>query len=296
MKAFDARFATHIGSGATTLANSWKLTRADGVVLGFTDHDEALSFDGTDYQPAHGLDGAERPARLGMAVDTSEIMGVLTADAIAEADILMGRYDGAAVEIYRVNWRNVAERARLGRWTIGEIVREDGAFRAELRSGLAALNVPKGRIYSRLCDAELGDMRCGVDLSGAAYRAEAEVTAIRDRYRIEVSGISGFAAGWFDLGVAAWTSGARVGLKDRVLASERPGTEDILAFAVPVGDWVAPGDTLVLTAGCDRSFATCRTRFGNGVNFRGQPHIPGGDYVLRYPRTGTKRDGAPVVP
>lgn len=296
MRTFDAGFAAHIGSGATTLSTCWKLTQADGAVLGFTDHDEVLSFDGTDYVPAHGLDGAERPARLGMAVDTSEIMGVLSSDAIAEADILMGHYDGAAVEIFRVNWRNVAERARLGRWSIGEITREDGAFRAELRSGLAALNVPKGRIYSRLCDAELGDARCGVDVGGAAYRAEAEVTAIRDRYRIEVEGITGFDAGWFDLGVAAWSSGARAGLRDRVLASERSGALDVLAFAMPVGDWVAAGDTLTLTAGCDRSFATCRTRFGNGVNFRGFPHIPGSDYVLRYPRTGTKRDGAPVVP
>jgi uncharacterized phage protein (TIGR02218 family) len=296
MKAFDAGFAAHIGSGATTLATCWKLTRTDGAVLGFTDHDAALSFDGTDYQPAHGLDGAERPARLGAAVDTSEVAGVLHSDAIAEADILMGRYDGAVVEIYRVNWRNVDERTRLGRWTIGEITREDGAFRAELRSRLAALNVPKGRIYARLCDAELGDARCGMDLSGAAWRAEAVVTAIGDRYRIEVEGISGFAAGWFDLGIAAWSSGVRFGLKDRVLATERPGTEDVLSFAVPVGEWAAIGDTLVLTAGCDRTFATCRARFGNGVNFRGFPHIPGSDYVLRYPRSGTKRDGAPVVP
>lgn len=296
MRQLAPEFAAHVASGATTLATCWKLRRADGVVLGFTDHDEALSFDGTEYRPAHGLDGAERPARLGPAVDTSEVMGVLHAEAITEADILLGRYDGATVEIFRVNWRDPAERLALGRWTIGEITREDGLFRAELRSGLWALNQPRGRIISRLCDAELGDARCGVDLGSAAFRAEAVVIGIRDRHRLAVAGISEFAAGWFDLGIGNWTDGARAGLRDRVLASERTGASDVLAFAEPVGDWAVPGDQLVLTAGCDRRFATCRSRYGNGVNFRGFPHVPGSDYVLRYPRSGTKRDGTPVVP
>jgi hypothetical protein len=214
MRTLDLGFKTHIESGATTLCNCWKLARADAVVLGFTDHDLTLSFGGVDYVPAHGLDGSEIPAKLGSQVDTGEVMGVLDSDAIVEADIDAGLYDGAAVETWRVNWRDVTERVLLRRATIGEIVREDGQFRAELRSGQQALNQTHGRLYSVFCDAVLGDARCTV-------------------------------------------------------AHSHPN------FGL----------------GCDRQLATCRDRFANMPNFRGFPHIPGNDFVLRYPRSGDPLNG-----
>jgi hypothetical protein len=218
MRELDAGFRAHVESGATTLATCWKLARRDGVVLGFTDHDVTLSFDGTDFTPMHGLDGSEIGARLGAQIDTGEVVGVLHGEAIAEADIVAGRYDGALVETWRVNWREVSQRHLQRRATIGEIVREDGRFRAELRSGQQALNKMRGRLYSPLCDAMLGDARCGVAESHAAF-----------------------------------------------------------------------------SKGCDRRFATCRDRFGNVANFRGFPHIPGNDFVLRYPGSGDSLDGRALV-
>ena len=136
MRTLDLGFRTHVESGATTLANCWKITRTDDAVFGFTDHDQVLSFGGTDYLPM--LDGGEMPARLGAQVDTGEVIGVLRSDAISEEDIAVGLFDGAVVETWRVNWRDVSQRLLLRRATIGEIVREDGAFRAELRSGQQA--------------------------------------------------------------------------------------------------------------------------------------------------------------
>jgi uncharacterized phage protein (TIGR02218 family) len=89
-----------------------------------------LSFGGVDYVPAHGLDGGEAPQKLGPQVDTAEVLGVLHAEAITEADIEAGLYDGAEVETWRVNWCDVSLRVLLRRETIGEIVREVGRFRA----------------------------------------------------------------------------------------------------------------------------------------------------------------------
>lgn len=295
MRLLEAGFAAHIGSGATTLATCWRIVRGDDVVLGFTDHDVGLSFDGTDYLPAHGLDGGERVGKLGASVDTSEVVGVLHSEAIAEEDILLGRFDGASVETWRVNWRDTTERMLVSRTTIGEIVREDGAFRAELRSGQHAINQPQGRVYQALCDAELGDARCGVDLADPAFRAEVSVIGVRDRFRIVVDGIDGFEAGRFAFGMAVWGDGKRLGLRDRVVTHERLGGADVLGFSSAVGDWVEAGDALVLTAGCDRRFATCRERFANAVNFRGFPHIPGNDFVLRYPKSGAQMDGRKLV-
>lgn len=44
-----------------------------------------------------------------------------------------------------------------------------------------------------------------------------------------------------------------------------------------------PGDMVEISEGCDRSFATCRGRFANAANFRGEPHLPGMDLLTRYP-------------
>jgi len=295
MKTLEAGYAAHVASGATTLSTCWKLTRRDGVVLGFTDHDLSVAFDGVEFRPAHGLEGGEAVGKLGGQVDTSEVLGVLHSDAISEEDILTGRYDGAKVETWRVNWRDPDERDLLRRDTIGEIVREDGVFRAELRSPMRALNVRSGRVYHSLCDARLGDGRCGVVLEQAQFRAPAEVVAVRDAFHLEVTGLDGFEAGWFGFGQVEWMSGKRAGLIDAVLAHAREGDLDVLSFEQPVGDWAVAGDALTVTAGCDRRLATCARKFGNAVNFRGFPHIPGSDYVLRHPRNGDVLDGRPVV-
>lgn len=295
MRSLDPAYAAHIASGATTLCTCWRLTRRDGVVLGFTDHDRPLSFLGTDFLPAGGLEGGTATHKLGPQVDTTEVVGVLTSDAIAEDDILVGRYDGAIVETWRVNWRDPPVRDLTGRATIGEITREDGRFRAELRSGQAALNVVRGRVYQRLCDATLGDTRCGIDLDNPAYKAEATVLAVLDPDRLSVAGVAGFAAGWFGFGKAVWTSGRRGGLDDQILSHTRVGGADIFGFAQPVGDWVAIGDAFTVTAGCDRLFSTCKAKFANSVNFRGFPHVPGNDFVLSYPRPGSPRNGAALI-
>ena len=296
MKALDAAFAAHLASGATTLATCWRLTRTDGLVLGFTDHDLPLQFEGTVFLPTGGLDGGEVGARLGGQIDTTEVVGVLRSDAITEDDLLLGRYDGAAVETFRVNWRDPAVRHLVSHTTIGEITREDGQFRAELRSGQHALNVAKGRLYQSLCDAALGDARCKVDLELPAFRAELEVVDIRDRYRLAVSNASGFEAGWFGFGVARWGTGPRQGISDQILAHARIGGTDVFSFAAPIGDWVQVGDTLTAKAGCDRRFKTCGAKFGNTPNFRGFPHIPGNDFVLNYPKPHSPLNGGSLVP
>ena len=295
MRALEPDFAAHLATGATTLATCWVITRRDGTVLGFTDHDLPLTVDGAVCDPAHGLDGSEAPSRLGPQVTTEDVVGVLNSAAITEDDILLGRYDGARVAIWRVNWCAPAERLLLREAEIGEIVREDGTFRAELRSLEAALNRRGGRTYQALCDADLGDTRCGVDIDQPAYRAEAVVVEGRDRYRVAVNGLAAFAEGWFGLGTARWTNGRRAGLVERIVSAQRLGGLDLLGFDAPVGAWVEPGDELVLTAGCDKSFATCRARFANGARFRGFPHVPGSDFVLRYPRPGDTLDGRKLV-
>ncbi len=295
MKTFSSGFAAHIAQGETTLARCWRVIRKDGAVLGFTDHDRPLAVSGTICAPTTGLDSGEMPARLGAQVETGEVIGLLDSAAISETDIELGRYDGARVESWMVNWQSPSQAALLRVDTVGEIVREDGVFRAELRSPQEALNVTRGRIYQGLCDAEFGDTRCGVDAAQPAYRANGTVAAVLDPFRLRLSGLGSFAAGWFSLGLGVWTSGARLDLRDAVMTHLRDDAGDVLVFADPLGAHVVAGDTVTVTAGCDRRFATCRDRFENAGNFRGFPHVPGSDFVMRLPRAGDALDGRAVV-
>jgi len=296
MRDISEAFAAHLAQGETTTAKCWLVRRTDGVVLGFTDHDRPLMVEETQCHPAYGLDGGEVPSRLGLQVETGEVLGVLDSAAIAEDDILLGRYDAAKVETWLVNWAEPSQCLRLRVDIIGEIVREDGVFRAELRSPQQALNVTRGRLFQGLCDATVGDARCGVDLETARHRADTVVAEVIDDFQIRVSGLGGFEENWFAFGMAQWNGGKRIGLRDAVLTHRRDAAGDMIGFRDRVGAWCGVGDALTMTVGCDRRFATCKAKFANAANFRGFPHIPGSDYVLRHPRAGYAMDGRPVVP
>ena len=134
MSIYPAALATHLEGEATTVCHCWRLTRRDGVIKGFTDHDRRLTVDGDAFQPLTGFSATEARDTLGLAVDTVDVEGALSSDDIGEADIAAGLYDDAMVETLLVNWAEPAQFARLRSATIGKITRRDNAFVAELKS------------------------------------------------------------------------------------------------------------------------------------------------------------------
>jgi uncharacterized phage protein (TIGR02218 family) len=196
-----------------------------------------------------------------------------------------------------VNWQAVSQRVLMRRGSIGEIRRGRHAFTAEVRALAHLLNQPVGRTFQYFCDATLGDVRCGVNLTGPLYRGTGSVTAtIGDRRFTVAAGLGGFVSGWFDFGVVEWTSGANAGRRTEVAAQTlTSGTATITLIEAPVRP-IAPGDAFAITAGCDKRHATCRDCFGNAINFRGFPSIPGDDLVTRYPNETDANSGAPLRP
>ncbi len=288
MRSLDPDLQTHLATGATTLATCWRVTRRDGVVLGFTDHDRALSFDGTDFLPDTGATGSALSSSADLAVDNADIEGALAASALSGEDLAAGRYDGADVEVFRVNWAAVSQRVLLKKGVVGEVKREGGAFRAELRGLSHHLDQPVGRVYQHLCDVNLGSVKCGVDLDNAAYKTAGEVTALKDAQSFIADGFSSFEDGWFAHGLLTWTTGANAGLSAHVKTQTQNGA---VALWLPAGAAIDIGDTFTATAGCDKRFTTCKAKFSNAINFRGQPFMPGNDFAISYPLKGEKNDG-----
>jgi hypothetical protein len=165
MRAVPEAMAAALQAGAATLCTAWILTRADGVRLGFTDHDRPLTVEGVACAAASGWTGGTVESELGFSPGTASAAGALSDAALNEADIAAGLYDGAQVEAWRVDWSQPELRLRLWRARLSRLVRSGGAFTAELEGPLAALNTVAGRLYGRTCDAALGDPRCRVDLA-----------------------------------------------------------------------------------------------------------------------------------
>ncbi|WP_163266443.1 DUF2163 domain-containing protein [Chelativorans alearense] len=282
MKTFPPGLTVLLQSGVTTLCTCWKLTRRDGAVLGFTDHNRQLSFDGVDFEAESGLKASEWAHNLGLAIDTVEADGALTSEALTEEDLEKGLWDDAAVEIYLVDWSDTENRALMGKASIGEVSRGRFAFRAELRGLAHVLNQEVGRIYGHPCDAVLGDGRCQVDLDDPSFKGTGTVTAVSDNRLLTASGLDAFDDGWFAGGVLSWETGANQGLRTEVLVHTKADGTVNLALVEKAPQDIVAADTFTVTAGCDKSFPTCKAKFDNVVNHRGFPHMPGNDSVFTY--------------
>ena len=285
-------FLAHLASGATTLARAWQVRRRDEVTLGFTDHDEDIVLDGIVFKAATGMAAKALQQTTGLAVDNTEAIGALSDAGIDEADVLAGRYDGAEVTIWLLNWADPAQNIIEFRGTFGEVTRAGGAFKVDLRGLTEALNAPQGRVYQRGCDAVFGDAACKVDLSAPEFRADMVVQSVGEGGEFTVSGGSSHPEEWFQLGRFAVVTGAAAGLvgmvkQDRALGG---GARRVALWqALPAA--LATGDIVTLEAGCDRTCDTCRIKFDNLLNFQGFPFIPGEDWQISYPNEGAPKDG-----
>ena len=281
----------HLASGSTTVCRCWRVIRSDGVSYGFTDHDEAVAFDGVVFRPDTGLTARALEQRTGLSVDNSEVVGVLSDAAIAEEDVVAGRFDGAAVEAWLVNWADPAVRRLQFRGSLGEIERTGAEFRAELRGLAEALNQPLGLVYQGPCSAVLGDARCRVNLDAPGMAMAAGVIEVVNARTFRVLPDSSFAERWFERGQVTVLTGAAAGLTGSVKADRvATGGREIELWEEMRADLRA-GDTVRVVAGCDKRAETCRAKFTNFINFRGFPHIPGEDWQMAYPTRAGVNDG-----
>lgn len=287
MKILPDGMQAHLDSGATTLCWCWKLVRRDGVVQGFTDHDAVLTFGDVSYQAVSGFAASEVQSSLGLSVDNLTLAGALSAATLNESDLAAGHYDSAGIEIWRVNWSDVAQRVLMRAGTLGEVTRSGGAFTAEIRGLAQALNQPVGRVFGHLCDADLGDARCGLAIGAS----DGVVVTAADARRFTVSGLNAFAAGDFTGGMLTFTTGTNAGRGMEVKRHAVSGGIVSIELWQAMGDAVAVGDGFGITPGCDKQFATCKARFNNAVNFRGFPFMPGNDAVVAAPQVGAVLDG-----
>lgn len=271
----------------TTLCHCWRVQRNDSVILGFTDHDSDILFNGVRFLASGGLEASQVETAIGLSAASGEVIGAFSHNLITEVDLRNGLYDGASVEIWLVDWNAVEDRVLLDVSIIGEVRHTDSTFNAELRSQASLFDQQRGRTYQKVCAAELGDSRCKVDLLSATYRRPGIVEGYTGGVIIATLQNpveEGFFAGGALLFSGGENQGARFAIKSHLNFDTRA---HICLWATPAGG-VTPGTPIILVAGCDKRSTTCHQRFSNIANFRGFPLMPGNDHLLAYPGSRDK--------
>lgn len=274
MKAISGALLAHIQGEVTTLATCWKITRKDATVLGFTTHVEDLTISGVSYQADAGSYSASAISSTSdLSVDNLDLNAIFDSASITEADLLAGKYDYAAVQIFLVNYTDLSQGVLILRaGTIGEVKADGGKFTAELRGLAQALQQVVGRTYQKRCDADLGDSRCTVALGPHTVTGTVSSASQKDVF---VSSSVPTRRG----GKLTWTSGLNVGLSMEVksLSGSTIRLVQDMAYTITAGDGYS------VYAGCDKLLSTCKSPFNNVINFQGFPFIPGPDRALSYP-------------
>jgi uncharacterized phage protein (TIGR02218 family) len=279
MKVLVPGLQAHLDSGTTTLCWCWRLTRRDGVVIGFTDHDRDLSFDGSTFEAQAGFTASEIHDSVGLSIDNLDVESALVSDRLDDAGLAGAKFDDAKMEIFRVNWQDTTQRVLMRVGSIGEVRRHGSAFTAEVRGLAHYMGQPRGRLYQHSCDVDVGSARCGVNLHAVAFKGTGQVTAASSRRRFTASGLAGFASGWFTRGLLTFTSGANTGRAIEVKRHTLTGATAAVELWQEAAEPIAADTTFTITVGCDKSFATCANKFANTLNFRGFPDMPGTDYL-----------------
>jgi uncharacterized phage protein (TIGR02218 family) len=257
-----------------SLAFCWRLERKDGAGLALTSHDRPVTVAGVRYEPSPGMTPSAIRSEMGLEPRSSEVAGALSNAAIGEADLLAGRWDGAALAMTAVDWEEAdANAIELLAGTMGQVAAKDGEYSVDLLGAAAGLERPICPPTSPECRADLGDPRCRVDMAGRSLRATVVSVAghaimidqpVDERFRF---------------GRVRFLGGAANGEVRIVLAA----TGNELSLRSAPSGLVGAGTAVEVFEGCDKRLETCAARFANAANFRGEPHLPGNDLLTRYP-------------
>ena len=257
-------------------AECFTLWLANGAVLTYTDLDLPVALNGFTYLANSILiSGLKYRASCGVNVDSQQVTIFARAtDTIGGVPFLQalqqGLFDGAEIQ------REKAFFAAWGAPPIGSVVLFKGrvaqidsigrtSAQVTVASDLVLLDIDMPRnCYQANCQHVLYDANCGV--VAGTYSTSGNAGAGSTQTQIEWSG----AASAHQQGTITFTSGANTG----VTATIKSAGSNWLQLAYPLPYAPSAGDVFSASYGCDRTMATCQSRFNNLSQFRGFPFVP----------------------
>lgn len=275
------------------------LTRVDGVVYGFTNHDYDVTFNGIVYSASSTIQATAIRQTHGQGIDNLEVFGLLTSAAIKDVDVLSGLYDNATIDLFVVNYLEIptTNRALLLQGQIGEITIGTGYYQAEFRSLGQRLDQSVAELTSPYCRVrQLFDARCSPPGDSPATPTATPSTfrntntpvlsVTTDQKSITFGPLPGGMAqiNYFQNGKITWTTGNNVPLAGEVKSNSASGFNATLNLQMVFPFTIQVGDQATLEAGCDRTYPTCLQKFNNVKNMRAEYFLPGVDKIIRWGR------------
>lgn len=272
MKPMLPTFAALLAENATTLCRLWSITRVDGLVHYFTDHDKDVEFDGHVYAATNAFTASAVQSQVNTVGSDMDVQVLLHPDRVSFHDLLAGLYDNAPTELKLVSYKNLEA---------GSLMLFEGMVSTvDLANPSLGMLKLMGRVqrvmrvlterYSPGCRAAFGDARCKVNL--ALYTVPFTVTSAANGQQFTSADLAAQPENRYTLGTVEWTTGRNKGTIQEI-ATNAIGDFKLL-FRTPY--MPAPGDKGVVTRGCPQTVAACKG-YNNLPNYRGEPYVPGDD-------------------
>lgn len=170
MRTISPALLAHLQGDVKTICTLWTITRTDSLVLGFTDLDRPLTYNGVVYQSTGGYTHSGIEAGSTMSTANLEMQAIFDSSAIKQADLEAGLYDFANVSIQIVNYNDLTMGAlQLNGGLLGQVQILNGRYTAELRGLSQVLQQDAGNVYSPTCRATFGDSKCQFDTSTVTF-------------------------------------------------------------------------------------------------------------------------------
>ena len=151
---------------------------------------------------------------------------------------------------------------------VDSIKREEEIFNINLLSNIAKLNKPITSLFSPICRECLGNAKCGIEINN--YKTNGKITEILSQNSFIGTHQQNkkTSIGYYRYGTIKMTTGK---LKDfsLQLRDEKEGQVILLQNT----KLLVVGDEYEIFAGCDKTTKTCKEKFNNIINFRGEPFI-----------------------
>ena len=286
MRSLTAGMTTHLAGRTHKRCAMLRLDLQDGTTYAITDHEQSLAFNLGDgevtYSPRSGILPSDLSLSTGFDADSVEISGPVVETAteawhVTRAAVLGGRFDDAVARFFQVRWDNLANgpiRLMKGYVVKAEVVAS--RFKLTIHSEISKYKQETGRVITGYCDADFQDSRCGYSETPDTVT----VASVTDERLIVIDNTEGRADDYFNRGTVTFTSGPLAGI--RPIEIQDFASSGALSLWAELPELPEVGDTVELRRGCGKTRTDCMA-YGNIVNFRGFPDVPGTDQVLRYP-------------
>lgn len=279
-RTLSAALTGHIATRSQTRCKMLLLDLEDGTTIGITDHDKPLDFDIGDgsvtYDAGTGILTSNVAMSCGLDADNYEVTGPISETVTLDA-IVGGRFNRARARLFEVNWKDLSQGAiKLLSGNVSEARVEGGKFTLEIRSDVDRYNSTVGRVITDQCDADFAD---GIQCHATATSIVGTVTAVTDAMRFTVSFAGSYADTFFNKGTVQFLTGAMAGT--RKVEIESWTAAGVIVLFAPLVEAPVIGDTATVMNGCydpatgeSKSRTACMS-FGQILNFRGYPEVPG---------------------